>query len=192
MTYVKITPGDAVLFTYRFEDGRQRIVTGICSEIQNRGETFYVEQVIPITEEGKLRFTGSAPPYVTDRITAIKKVCTGDDLEEVVSMASKGKLRQAGEPIEMPKTPLILTDDERLARSIQQLEGLRVRPYSALLRAGYHTVGDVAEQKPEELLKVKNLGRKGLRNIVAVLHQFGVSLAPTKYPDKYAEFYMGE
>jgi len=52
--------------------------------------------------------------------------------------------------------------------------GLSARSYNCLKRAGFGTLGDIAAVNIEELMKVRNLGRKSLDEVLAVLKRHGL------------------
>ena len=51
--------------------------------------------------------------------------------------------------------------------------GLPVRPYNALWRSGFTTVGDVYKLNPRELYAIKNLGGKSLQEVIAAMCNLG-------------------
>lgn len=59
--------------------------------------------------------------------------------------------------------------------SIDELE-LSVRSYNCLKRAGINTVGELCAKTPEEMMKVRNLGRKSLEEVLDKLKELGLSL----------------
>lgn len=60
--------------------------------------------------------------------------------------------------------------------SIDELE-LSVRSYNCLKRAGINTVGELCEKSMEDLMKVRNMGRKSLDEILAKLDAMGLQLS---------------
>ncbi len=54
---------------------------------------------------------------------------------------------------------------------------LSVRSYNCLKRANIHTVQDLTLKSEEEMLKVRNLGRKSLDEVIQKLESYGLSLA---------------
>ena len=58
--------------------------------------------------------------------------------------------------------------DEILDMSIDELE-LSVRSYNCLKRAGINTVKELTNKTPDEMMKVRNLGRKSLEEVLAKL-----------------------
>ena len=72
-------------------------------------------------------------------------------------------------------------DDEKekvLEMSIDELE-LSVRSYNCLKRAGINTVEELTNKTSEDMMKVRNLGRKSLEEVLAKLKELGLSLNPS-------------
>jgi len=55
---------------------------------------------------------------------------------------------------------------------------LSVRSFNCLKRAGINTVEDLISKSEEEMMKVRNLGRKSLEEVMAKLDALGFSLTP--------------
>ncbi len=73
-------------------------------------------------------------------------------------------------------------DDEKetvLAMSIDELE-LSVRSYNCLKRAGINTVEELTNKTSEDMMKVRNLGRKSLEEVLAKLKELGLQLNPVE------------
>ncbi|MDO4562336.1 MAG: DNA-directed RNA polymerase subunit alpha [Clostridia bacterium] len=64
-----------------------------------------------------------------------------------------------------------------LEMTIEELD-LSVRSYNCLKRAGINTVEDLTQRKEEEMMKVRNLGRKSLDEVCNKLQALGLSFAP--------------
>ena len=60
--------------------------------------------------------------------------------------------------------------------AIEEMD-LSVRSYNCLKRAGIHTVEDLTRKTEDEMLKVRNLGRKSLDEVILKLQSYGLSLA---------------
>lgn len=58
---------------------------------------------------------------------------------------------------------------------INELE-LSVRTYNCLRRAGKNTLGDIADTTGEEFTRVRNLGRKGMEEVVKCVERYGLRL----------------
>ncbi len=63
-----------------------------------------------------------------------------------------------------------------LEMTIEELD-LSVRSYNCLKRAGINTVEDLTNRTEEDMMKVRNLGRKSLEEVIQKLHSFDMDLA---------------
>lgn len=68
--------------------------------------------------------------------------------------------------------------DKVLEMNIDELE-LSVRSYNCLKRAGINTVEELTNKTPEDMMKVRNLGRKSLDEVLAKLKELGLELRPS-------------
>lgn len=74
----------------------------------------------------------------------------------------------------------VMTQNESVATNslsdtpIEELE-LSVRSYNCLKRAGISTVKELTEKSEEDMMKVRNLGRKSLDEVIAKLEEMGLS-----------------
>ena len=66
------------------------------------------------------------------------------------------------------------TQNRKLEMTIDELD-LTVRSYNCLKRAGINTVLQLSEKTEEDMIKVRNLGRKSLKEIKEKLEQLGLS-----------------
>ena len=64
-----------------------------------------------------------------------------------------------------------------LEMTIEELD-LTVRSYNCLKRAGINTVEDLTNRTEEEMMKVRNLGRKSLDEVLGKLEELGLALKP--------------
>ena len=84
---------------------------------------------------------------------------------------------------ENAKETTIMTEKEEsrkekvLELSIEEMD-LSVRSYNCLKRAGINTVDDLANKTEEDMMKVRNLGRKSLEEVLKRLADFGLALKP--------------
>ncbi len=62
-----------------------------------------------------------------------------------------------------------------LEMTIEELD-LSVRSFNCLKRAGINTVEDLINKTEEEMMKVRNLGKKSLDEVINKLHSFGLDL----------------
>ena len=62
-----------------------------------------------------------------------------------------------------------------LEMSIDDMD-LSVRSHNCLKRAGIHTVEDLTKKTEDDMLKVRNLGKKSLDEVILKLASYGLSL----------------
>ena len=62
-----------------------------------------------------------------------------------------------------------------LEMNIDELE-LSVRSYNCLKRAGINTVEELCNKTPDDMMKVRNLGRKSLEEVLGKLQELGLQL----------------
>ena len=69
-------------------------------------------------------------------------------------------------------------DDQskQLQMTIEELD-LSVRSFNCLKRANINTVEDLISKTEDEMMKVRNLGRKSLEEVINKLAMMGLSLA---------------
>ena len=74
---------------------------------------------------------------------------------------------------------LVKTEDDKqqqiLKMVIEEMD-LSVRSYNCLKRANIHTVEDLTKKTEDDMLKVRNLGRKSLDEVINKLDSYGLSL----------------
>ena len=66
-----------------------------------------------------------------------------------------------------------------LEMNIEDLD-LSVRSYNCLKRAGINTVEELVQRDEDEMMKVRNLGRKSLEEVLAKLKELGLQLRPSE------------
>ncbi len=80
-------------------------------------------------------------------------------------------VKDAEVPVEKEKD-----DKEKiLEMPIEELD-LSVRSYNCLKRAGINTIGELVQKTPEDMMKVRNLGKKSLEEVEEKLRAFDLSL----------------
>ena len=74
---------------------------------------------------------------------------------------------------------LVKTEDDKqqqiLKMAIEEMD-LSVRSYNCLKRANIHTVADLTHKTEDDMLKVRNLGRKSLEEVIHKLESYGLAL----------------
>ena len=68
--------------------------------------------------------------------------------------------------------------DKVLEMTIEELD-LSVRAYNCLKRAGINTVAELVQRNQEDMMKVRNLGRKSLEEVEQKLEELNLSLRPS-------------
>ena len=71
--------------------------------------------------------------------------------------------------------------DAKLSMTIEELD-LSVRSFNCLKRANINTVRDLISRTPEEMMKVRNMGKKSLDEVQNKLAMMGLSLATEETP----------
>lgn len=104
--------------------------------------------------------------------------------DEVVSLAAKvlsehlSLFINLSESAKNAEVMVVKEDDQTekaLVMSIDELE-LSVRSYNCLKRAGINTVAELTNKTPEEMMKVRNLGKKSLDEVLVKLDELGLQL----------------
>ncbi len=124
---------------------------------------------------------------VTDKGKLTMEVWTDGSLKanEAVSMAAKILMEHLELFLDLAdgvsETENILSeksDNEKekvLDLTIDELD-LSVRSFNCLKRAGINTVEDLINKSEDDMMKVRNLGRKSLEEVIAKLDSFGFTL----------------
>jgi DNA-directed RNA polymerase subunit alpha len=68
------------------------------------------------------------------------------------------------------------TKEKVLEMTIEELD-LSVRSYNCLKRANINPVEDLANKSEDDMMKVRNLGRKSLEEVIAKLHALGLAFS---------------
>ena len=110
---------------------------------------------------------GSLEPY--EALSLAAKVLT-EHLKLFVDLSETAKNTQIMIEKEENKKEKILE------MPIEDLE-LSVRSFNCLKRSGISTVEDLANKTETDMMKVKNLGKKSLEEVIAKLHDLGLDLA---------------
>ena len=103
---------------------------------------------------------------------------------EVVSLAAKiiedhihlfVTLTDAMSGLDILKLPAVDQKASILEKNIEDME-LSVRSYNCLKRANIHTIEDLTKKTIDDMLKVRNLGKKSLDEVIQKLQGYGLSL----------------
>ncbi len=105
---------------------------------------------------------------------------------EAISIASKILVEHLNMFVEMTDIAMNMevmseveedTTDKVLDMTIEELD-LSVRSYNCLKRAGIQTVQDLAAKSEDEMIKVRNLGKKSLKEVKEKLSELGLGFRP--------------
>jgi DNA-directed RNA polymerase subunit alpha len=161
---------------------------------QNKDENTPIA-VIPVdsiyTPVRKVNFTveNTRVGQVTDYERLILEIWTDGSIspEEGVSLGAKIMeehlklfigLIDSTEEIEIMTDKEEDTKDKVLEMSIEELE-LSVRSFNCLKRAGINTVQELTLKTEDEMIKIRNLGRKSLDEVKNKLAEMGLGFAPS-------------
>ena len=164
---------------------------GYVSSDKNKSEdvpigVIAVDSIYTPVERVNLLVENTRVGQVTDYDKLTLDVFTNGTLEpdEAVSLAAKVLSEHLSLFIDLSEaaqTADIMIEKEDNAKekvlemNIDELE-LSVRSYNCLKRAGINTVEELTNRTPEDMMKVRNLGRKSLEEVLAKLKELGLQL----------------
>ncbi len=104
--------------------------------------------------------------------------------KEVISLASKLLVEHVNLFVElveeMANASILVSREEDKVQKLMEMSiedmDLSVRSYNCLKRAGINTVEDLTKRTEDDMLKVKNLGRKSLDEVIGKLVDLGLNL----------------
>ena len=145
-----------------------------------------VDSIYTPVERVNLSIENTRVGQITDFDKLTLDVYTNGTLEpdEAVSLAAKVLSEHLNLFIDLSETAqqadvMIEKEDNAkekvLEMNIDELE-LSVRSYNCLKRAGINTVEELTNRTPEDMMKVRNLGRKSLEEVLAKLKELGLEL----------------
>lgn len=145
-----------------------------------------IDSIYTPVERVNLTVENTRVGQITDFDKLTLDVFTNGTLEpdEAVSLAAKVLSEHLNSFIDLSenaKTAEIMVEKEDnekekvLEMNIDELE-LSVRSYNCLKRAGINTVEELTNKTSEDMMKVRNLGRKSLEEVLAKLKELGLSL----------------
>ncbi|MGN0243777.1 MAG: DNA-directed RNA polymerase subunit alpha [Lachnospiraceae bacterium] len=150
-------------------------------------DTIAVDAIYTPVERVNMTVENTRVGQMTDYDKLTLDVFTNGTLspDECVSLAAKvlnDHLALFIDLSENAKTTEVIVEKESdekgkvLEMNIDELE-LSVRSYNCLKRAGINTVEELTNKTPEDMMKVRNLGRKSLEEVLAKLKELGLSLS---------------
>lgn len=148
-----------------------------------------VDSIYTPVERVNLSVQNTRVGQITDYDKLTLDVFTNGTLvpDEAVSLAAKVLSEHLNLFIDLSenaKTAEVMVtkeDNEKekvLEMNIDELE-LSVRSYNCLKRAGINTVEELCNRTSDDMMKVRNLGRKSLEEVLAKLKELGLQLNPS-------------
>ena len=148
-----------------------------------------VDSIYTPVERVNLTVQNTRVGQITDFDKLTLDVYTNGTLapDEAVSLAAKVLSEHLNLFIDLSenaKTAEVMVEKEDnekekvLEMNIDELE-LSVRSYNCLKRAGINTVEELTNRTAEDMMKVRNLGRKSLEEVLAKLKELGLQLNPS-------------
>ena len=148
---------------------------------------FPIDSIYTPVERVNLTVQNTRVGQITDYDKLTLDVYTNGTLapDEAVSLAAKvlnehlKLFIDLSEVAQSAEVMIEKEDDEKekvLEMSIDELE-LSVRSYNCLKRAGINTVEELTNRTSEDMMKVRNLGRKSLEEVLAKLKELGLELS---------------
>ena len=145
-----------------------------------------VDSIYTPVERVNLSIENTRVGQITDYDKLTLDVYTNGTLEpdEAISLAAKVLSEHLSLFIDLSENAqkaevMIEKEDNAQAKvlemNIDELE-LSVRSYNCLKRAGINTVEELTNRTPEDMMKVRNLGRKSLEEVLAKLKELGLQL----------------
>ena len=145
-----------------------------------------VDSIYTPVERVNLTVENTRVGQITDYDKLTLDVYTNGTLapDEAVSLAAKVLSEHLSLFIDLSenaKTAEVMVEKEDnekekvLEMNIDELE-LSVRSFNCLKRAGINTVEELTSKTPDDMMKVRNLGRKSLDEVYAKLKELGLSL----------------
>ena len=145
-----------------------------------------VDSIYTPVERVNLLIENTRVGQITDYDKLTLDVYTNGTLEpdEAISLAAKVLSEHLNLFIDLSENAqkaevMIEKEDNAQAKvlemNIDELE-LSVRSYNCLKRAGINTVEELTNRTPEDMMKVRNLGRKSLEEVLAKLKELGLQL----------------
>ncbi|SFQ40241.1 DNA-directed RNA polymerase subunit alpha [Lachnospiraceae bacterium XBB1006] len=146
-----------------------------------------VDSIYTPVDRVNLQVQNTRVGQMTDYDKLILDVFTNGTLapDEAVSLAAKVlcehlnlfvDLSENAKAAEVMIEPKEDGKEKVLEMNIDELE-LSVRSYNCLKRAGINTVQELTQKTPDDMMKVRNLGRKSLEEVLAKLKELGLQLS---------------
>ena len=145
-----------------------------------------VDSIYTPVERVNMHIQNTRVGQITDFDKLTLDVYTNGTLkpDEAVSLAAKVlsehlsyfiNLTEKAQSVDIMAQPVVNEKVKVLEMNIDELE-LSVRSYNCLKRAGINTVQELTDKTADDMMKVRNLGRKSLEEVLQKLKELGLSL----------------
>ena len=179
-------PDAALDMELTIRNGRGYVSADKNKELDSAIDTIAVDSIFTPVERVNLTVENTRVGQITDYDKLTLDVYTNGTLapDDAVSLAAKVlsehlslfiDLSESAQQIDVMVEKEEEEKDHAIAMSIDELE-LSVRSYNCLKRAGINTVKELCDKTPEDMMKVRNLGRKSLEEVLGKLKELGLSL----------------
>lgn len=178
-----------------FDEGRGYVASDANKQIylQNVGAnvgapigTIFVDSIFTPVYKVEYNVENTRVGNITDYDKLTMKILTNGTItaKEAISLAAKVlnehlnlfiEMSEAAKEFETMVEPTEVKKEKILEMTIEELD-LSVRSFNCLKRAGIDTVEDLINRTEEDMIKVRNLGRKSLEEVILKLHSLGLDL----------------
>jgi len=164
---------------------------GYVSSDKNKSDEFpigviAIDSIYTPVERVNMHIENTRVGQITDFDKLTLDVYTNGTLapDEAVSLAAKVlsehlnyfvNLTEKAKNVDIMAEPVVNEKVKVLEMNIDELE-LSVRSYNCLKRAGINTVQELTNKTADDMIKVRNLGRKSLEEVYAKLKELGLHL----------------
>ena len=167
-------------------NGRGYVSLDKNKEVDSPIDVIAIDSIFTPVERVNLTVQNTRVGQVTDYDKLTLDVYTNGALapDEAVSLAANLLVEHLKLFVDLSENARLVdvmvesTTDEKekvLEMNIDELE-LSVRSYNCLKRAGINTVQELINKTPEDMMKVRNLGRKSLDEVLDKLKELGLAL----------------
>ena len=167
-------------------NGRGYVSADKNKELDSAIDMIAVDSIFTPVERVNLTVENTRVGQITDYDKLTLDVYTNGTLapDDAVSLAAKVlsehlslfiDLSESAQQIDVMVEKEEEDKDRAVTMSIDELE-LSVRSYNCLKRAGINTVKELCDKTSEDMMKVRNLGRKSLEEVLGKLKELGLSL----------------
>lgn len=168
---------------------------GYCTAVQNKTQNqaigvISIDSIFTPIKKANYTIENTRVGERTDYDSLVLEVWTDGtiDVDEALSSAADILIKHLSLFTRLTETEATLsfksleTKSEKNSELNKVIEDLdfSVRTYNCLKRAAINTVGDLISRSEDEMIKVRNLGKKSLDEVIAKLEEMGLHLADSE------------